>query len=576
MSRKFLSILVLIATMYTGAQAQVVYFNGLGRAIVSNESLKGNVLNADPSAGLLKDTTSAKKGTGGYFLFDFGLNAQPSETVRAHALLRIKNKFGGFYGDSDEPLIQFRQIRLDGIIAKSIKYELGDIDLSLTPYTLYNFDEIYHDYEADVFANRRSVVHYENFNFGNKWRLQGVNVSTTAKFNKGIEKLNIRGFATRTRGNFLSIPDRFLMGGRGEVVQSKYFTLGANYTTVFDIPGTVASNLVNFKNNVVTSDYKINYDTDNIGIYLFGETGFSTYNYDSSSKAVSKDEYFYDLSAAGKYKPLDLKLFVSYRDVGLDFSSPGAQTRRIFDQGANTTIFKEFQNFGQRQPILFDRYSDELIRNRIITNKLMTFLPQYNNITPYGIATPNRKGITTGITAGGNEKFIKADAILDMLSEVSGEGTEEKRKFMGIKGGALVNLHKKLSFEKTLAINIGFRSENTTRSGPNKVDFSSILIDAGLTAEIFKGFELLAGYKMLSASGTEFRSTRDNFNQIVGLPTVYNVDLNEGIVAGGIRYRFGKNSYFTGQGHFVTYSDNKIKNQSYNINQFFLNYTLVF
>src|SRR6185437_3065995 len=178
MKNKYLIILISFFAATSISEAQTVYFNGLGRALVTSDGSKGSIYdttsaqNPNNVHGSHADTASPKRGVGGYTIFDLGVNAQPNETLRASAIFRIKNVFGGFYGDGS--FITFRQLRLDGIISKVVKYEIGDIDLGLTPYTLYNFDESYHDYEADVFAIRRSVVHYENFNFGNKWRLQGA------------------------------------------------------------------------------------------------------------------------------------------------------------------------------------------------------------------------------------------------------------------------------------------------------------------------------------------------------------------------------------------------------------------
>jgi len=602
MNKRLLLILLILTGAQVASHAQTVYFNGLGRALVSVDRLNGNILNADANTGRTADTASARRGTGGYTIFDLGVNAQPSEILRASAILRVKNEFGGFYGDGST--LMFRQMRLDGVISKIIKYEIGDIDLGLTPYTVFNFDEMYHDYEADIFANRRSVVHYENFNFGNKWRVQGANAAANLKFEKVLKSVELKSFAARTkRTNFLNEPDRVLYGGRVGVVQSDYFQIGANYTALADIVNTAPSASAQYNNNVITTDYKISLDKEKFELALYGETGFSKFKKDSMNATVTKDDYFYDLGLSGKYKPLSLKIFASYRNVGPNFISPAAQTRRIYDTGIPSLFTNVNSDLGVytaaiRQPMLFDRVTDEsnngiensngaTMRNISLSPTLMDYLPHYNNITPYGQATPNRQGITTGASFGDNEKFLKAEVIVDLLSEAVpvGTGSSDKRKFTGIKGGMVFNIHKILDYEKGLMVNFGMRNEQTTLSGVNKVDLQSTLIDAGLTIEVYKGLDLMGGYKIITAKGNEVWNVRDANYEYAGYTNIvvnndfydYNdLDIKEGLLAFGMRYRFGKNSYFTAQGHLADFVNNKNKFKNYNMSQVFLNYTMIF
>ncbi len=576
-----------------GLNAQTVYFNGLGRALVTTENLKGNILSqVDSSFSPLKtkDTTSNRKSTDGYTLFDLGINAQPSEVLRASAILRIRNEFGGFYGDGSNLL--FRQLRLDGIIAKKVKYEIGDIDLELTPYTLYNFNESYHEYEADLFALRRSVVHYENFNFGNKWRMQGANAVANFRFTKIIEKIGLRAFGTRTNSAIFknqTSPDRLIAGGRFDLVQSQYFQMGATFVGLTDMPQTVASAASVYKNDVLTFDAKGTYGTEKIEVSILGEGGFSQNSYVRAGIDTAKgDDYFYDAGVAVRYKPLNLKVFANYRDVGYDFSSPTAQSRRIHDYGYATQYFGQvFSNTRLRTNILesgellagttlLDRMMDENIRNLNVQTSLMPFMPQYNNVTPYGQATPNRKGFTFGVSGGETDRTIKGEAAVDMLSEIVGEGTPDKetRDFTAIRAGVLFNVNRVIRWEKGLAIKLGYRSENTSRGGVNKIDFSSTLLDAGITAEVVKQLDLMIGYKALMAEGNEVIAMRNSLNQIASYQ-IFNVKDNQSIVSYGLRYRFSKNTYFTAQG---VHAGNTFRKESlnYSINQLFLNYTMIF
>lgn len=589
-AKKVLILAAMTAGTMIVSNAQVVYWNGLGRALVTGSYLNGNVLNEDAAAGQAKDLSSARKSTDGYTIFDLGVNAQPNEALRASATLRLSNSFGGFYGDGSQFI--FRQLRLDGIIGKKVKYEIGDIDLELSKYTLFNFNEIYNDYESDILAQRRSVVEYENFNFGNKWRLQGAHIETGLRFNSGIEKIGLRAFATRNRRYTpSSTPDRYMMGGRAEIVQSRNLQIGGNYVYLFDAAGTVTSPGLTNQNQVATGDWKLNHFTDKVDLSFYGEAGISNNKYAITEKdTVKTDDYFYDLGISAKYKPWLLKLFVNYRNVGADFFSSGAQTRRINDNGyfgpagANTLgLFSQLDNnTTQRAAMagatLLDYVSDQNLRNLNLQNILMAYNPAYNNITPYGQATANRKGLTFGASLGNAEKVIKADVVADLLSEVASVGDTANgslRNFTGVKGGAMVNIHKLLRFEKNIIFTAGARYEKTKRDGSAPIDFQSTLIDLGLTVEVVKHLDILGGIKTINAKGNEYLYGRNSFNQINSFSN-YNLDQSQFLYSFGARYRFSKNTYFTvnGLSQSVKFDDAAYRN--YKINQIFFNYTMIF
>jgi len=602
-AKKVLILAAMSASTMMVSNAQVVYWNGLGRALVTGSYLNGNVLqkytdNTDPLNPIVtqaKDTTSARKSTDGYTIFDLGVNAQPNETLRASATLRLQNSFGGFYGDGSQFI--FRQLRLDGIISKKVKYEIGDIDLELSKYTLFNSNEIYNNYESDILAQRRSVVEYENFNFGNKWRLQGAHIETSLRFKSGIEKVGLRFFATRNRRYTPSItPDRYMLGGRVDLVQSRMIQIGGNYVYLFDAAGTVSSPGQTNQNQVITGDWKVNHFTDKIDYSFYGEVGksYNVYSLNEKDTVTSskkfKESGFYDLGVSAKYKPLLLKVFANYRHVGVDFFSSGAQTRRINDYGYNGPhgnntlgLFDQVNNNATQRATLggatlLDYVSDQNLRNLNLHNTLMAFNPAYNNITPYGQATANRKGLTLGASIGSSEKVIKADLVADLLSEVNTVGDSTNgalRKFTGVKGGAMFNIHKVLRFEKNIIFTVGARYEKTVRGGAAPVDLQSTLIDLGLTVEVVKQLDFIGGIKTISAKGNEFIYARDAYNRINSFGN-FNLNQSQLLYSFGARYRFSKNTYFTVNGVSQSVKFDNASNRNYKINQIFFNYTMVF
>src|SRR6185437_7225185 len=135
--------------------------------------------------------------------------------------------------------------------------------------------------------------------------------------------------------------------------------------------------------------------------------------------------------------------------------------------------------------------------------------------------------------------------------------------FIGLLGGININLGKAFKWNKHLSLNGGIRYEHDSRS-LNPVNFTNTLYDAGLNIELLTNFDLLLGYKLLTASG----------NEVIG-NTPITSKLTDGIIGTGIRYRFTTNTFFTLQGNWVKHL-NSAPADTYNINQLFLNFTTIF
>jgi hypothetical protein len=560
--------ILLMGIVFSPSKAQTnFYLNGLGRAVITNDKLSGAILE--------NDSATARRGAGGYALFDLKPNLDVNKTFRANVILRVRNEFGAFWGRGAN--LEFRQLQMTGLIRNVIKYEIGDINISMTPYTVYNSNEIYHTYESDIHSMRRKILEYENFNFDNAWRLQGAQASTTLLSKKVIQKFGIKAFGTRTNPtNETTVPDRVFAGAGLNVVQSKYLELGFNYVGLLDIP--IQTALMNYQNDVYTGDLKLNFEKETFGVSLKGETGASNYKYQqeiTQQTSASYGDFFYDVKLTGAYKPLNIKVFASYKDVGAQFTSPGAQTRRL-DVTRTPLLFSSvIQDTVNRGQILFDRFTQERIYNRSLSPLLQTYLPQYNNISPYGPATPNRQGLSYGISGGSNDKVVEAEVIGDLLQEVIGEGVPEKRKFVGLRGGTRFHLNKLIQFKKDITINAGIRNESTTRTGQAEIKFNSSLIDAGFTVEVVNKVDLIAGMKYLQAEGNEFIPVRDEFNTMY---TVVPVIMNsvESTYSGGLRVRFAENSYFTVNYNVSDYKNKNINTLSYTMRQLFANCTIIF
>jgi hypothetical protein len=565
------------AFLYSELSAQAVYFTGVGRALVTNDKLT-DVTRDD----------SKLKASSGYTLFDLGIYAKPNEVLRGGVILRTRNEFGGFFGEGSS--LEFRQMQLEGLIAKKVKYEIGDVYLTHTPYTLWNEDDVYgyNKFESNVFALRRDIVNYENFYIGNAWRMQGVNANGKISFQKKYaESIGIRAYGGRTRQtDFTGIPDRYFYGGKLDFTQSKYFRIGANLAGVSDIAGTVKAANINYDNMVYTTDFAFTLDkSEKFRFALVGEAGASTFTLKRSIDSIknSFQDFFYEVGIKATYKPWNLTMGASYRDVGYNFSSPMAQTRRIAGVMALTNFATLNDSATARMPTLFDAYSQEpqtgkSFYNQSVSTILMQYPIAYDIVEPYGKATPNRRGFTFTADVQTPNELMKAGITVNLLSEGVSEGdsiTQEKRTFTKIRGGFTFNLNKLIGFEKLIALNAGIRSEKSSRGGTNVVKLQNSVLDLGVDVEVLKDLHLLGGTKFMTSKGYEVLAWRNELNQITSYsPITLNGEQN--IHAAGVRYDYDKVGYFSMQYHNVEFSDKTGTGYKFTMNQLFFVFGLKF
>ena len=159
-NKKTLITSALIVALGFTANAQLpakFSMNGLGRSYITNNQLSGEIMK--------NDTKTHSEGLGGYNLFDLRNNLAIDSMFQASAEFRVRSEFGSFFGSNTS--FKFRQFKMRGTIG-DFKYEIGDIRLQMTPFTVYNFCDMYNKYEADIFKNRRAITEYENLNSGDR------------------------------------------------------------------------------------------------------------------------------------------------------------------------------------------------------------------------------------------------------------------------------------------------------------------------------------------------------------------------------------------------------------------------
>lgn len=558
----------LIGVVSLNAQKErKVSFVGGARSTLSN-----NTLVVKDS---LPDSTTAKRNTGGYALIDLGVNIKPNKNTEIMGMFRIKNNFGGFWGAGVG--FDVRQLWVKGVVANAVRYQIGDINLKQTQFTLYNHHGDQIDSLPSVFGLQRNILNYEKFYMNNNsWRMQGANVDFGFTFSKYLKEINVNAFLTRLNAtNFSTIPDRLMSGVSIQLVQSDKFFVSYNGNSVFDVKGTIIDSNV-FKNTINTINWKYIAEIGKNTLSVNGEFGTSNYQYSYDTLAPKLNDYFVNVFAQLNIPKYNLKATIGYLNVGPDFRSIGAQSKDI-NYNAVPVYYNRYTNAQQIRPLtLFDVISNDNIYNRTVSSSLATESQIFNSALPYGMATFNRIGAYAKLQFTGKRSVIAANAEYFNLSEIRGQGSAAYKNFSVVKLFTNFQVHKLLHLKNTIALQLGINSQTTNRKANEaieNVDLKMMQLNAGLRWEVFTGFEFLAGFISQSNSGFDFSSDRNSYGEV----TYFNLshyDLNQKIQALGIRYNFSEKAYLCALYQQSSYTDKLKKNADFTMNQFGIIYNI--
>lgn len=559
-------------------EGPMISFNGLGRSYIGQTTIGGAILETDPS------TISSV--TDGEFLLDLAVNAMPNKITEVQTILRLRNEFGGFFGAGMS--VEVRELWARGIIADILKYRVGDMDLVMTPYTLYNSTEEGHVNEASIFKTQREVLYYEQFYSDiHTRRLQGGNLEFGLDFANILEELHVNAYIARVRGtNFLSIPSRFNSGTKldfsssvlSETMGTK-FDFGLNFSYTFDDLKSGDAN-----DGIRNGVYTLNFDLvllnkENLTFSILGETGQSTLrSMEDTIEIFKEDDTFLDLGLKLKLKESKLELSASLIDVGPDFFSIGSQSKRIDFQAKKSFYHRIGLDDQIRLPALFDLTRDRALYTFQFSDQLMTYDPRFSNSMPYGASTPNRRGLKFAVNYGNSEEPIQVFIRVALLSEIRGQGTFELKKFRNLQAAANFNVNQMLDFDNVLKLTLGYQFENTSRGGleVEQVQLRSSLIDAGMEYELFSNFIIQIGSKMLFATGSDYVPEYRAFNDIKDFPGRFEADGSETLLAAGLKYTFKEGINLSLQYQSFNSRLGENNPNDYNFNQFFVLYSMKF
>ena len=567
------SLVLLCVPGYGQETPQKLRFNGLGRTTLLNTQIGGELE--------ARDTTNGKRITDGEFLLDLAINATPNEKTEVQTILRLRNEFGGFFGAGMS--VEVRELWARGIIGNAIRYHVGDMDLVQTPYTLFNPDEEGTVHEPEIFKAQREIIHYENFyHVGNTRRMQGAKVDFGLDFARLIDGMEVEAFITRVRGtDFFTTPNTFVGGGTLNFLDKKYGRIGLHYVNTFD-DLSVGAISTGVQNAVYTLDGEISLvKKENWALQVKGETGWSSLRQEKDSVvSLDKDDTFAEIGASLQLPAQRLRIDLGFRDVGPDFYSVAAQSKRV-DFTRDKRYFHRVGNQrGVRMPTLFDLGRDpQLYTFQLFLDGLAAYDPRMSNTLPYGKATPNRRGFTTTVQYADSSQVLDITFDAAFLSEIRGQGTTELKDFRLLRAAADIHLHQLISWKKQWTFSLGLQAEKTTRGGlpVEQVDLGSTLLEAGMQAELFDSFDLLLGGKWLRSEGSDYVPLYEGFNVVLDFPGRYMADDSESLLAGGFRYRFKEGIYLTAQyQHFAFSRATTSPQNDYSLSQFFVLYSMNF
>lgn len=560
--------------MLLGIQA---YGQDTTRKVWVSGAARGVLYGDDYSLQNSTDSVTPAKLNSGHTMVDLKANVKPNSQTYINATVRVRNDYGGFWGAG--VTFDVRQLYVKGVVANTVRYQLGDINYKLTPYTFYNNDESAMSIPG-AFGVYKEMLHYDMFyQDDNSWRQQGAAADFALEFSNVVEELQFNFFATRQNPtDFGFTSERIFYGGNISLLQSKYFDAGVNFTNMMDLLGT-SDDTTSLHMPVQSLTAALHLDEEDWNLDLKAELGNSRVYVDKDTSFNEHEDYFYDFGAAFVYKPYELFVDLSYRDVGPKFRSPGAQSLRL-NYASNPFAFGRIgRNQDVRSLALIDLLRDASIYNYRLSSNLQTYLPRYGNAQPYGVATPNRKGFTLALGQNNYKGLYDVKATYQSLSEIVGQGTDALRAYNTLRLNATLHVASMIgSYNKAIDLEFAYWNENTKRDGEEafeNVDFTNTSYSLGVEIETINKLKLIYGLMNVESSGFEYLSLRNNSNEIVDF-LEYKSNITENISAVGLKYEFSATSSLQFNWQVSQCANADDNSLDYRFDQFALMYNLKF
>ena len=536
----------LIPALGFGQATPKVWYDGNSRAMFYRDALSGELKD--------QDTTSTRSEGEGYTAIDLGMHFTPNNEIEIFSEIRIKNDFGFMWGSGSS--VDLRRLSIKGVLDERISFNIGDLYLRQTDFTLNNNTQELAKYEPSVFQAYRDLIEYENFYYQNYWRMQGVQSNLSYSFYNRIKSLELDGFLSRVRGGeWLGQPELLMLGGTSVLKFENGLYFNLNHVNSFEVQSSSLDSATYY--NPVTN-LKLSYrkKINGLDCKFSVEAGKSTRGWESTTGFEHPKITGSFIKGVLKIRSSSLTSLVTLNYVDPNFRSAGAQTRRIKYNSAPSTYAYYTNNTVLRPISLLDITTDPNIYNQRLSTSLMSYNPLYSAVSPYGEATPNRNGLTYSFSYDNINKTIHAKGNAEVFNEVIGQGTLEKRSFFVGGANIFIKIDELLNLKNKTTAELSFNTENVKRGGSEleSITFNSSLISAGASYELFKNLKLIAGLKSFAGKGNEVGSERNDYDEIIGYD-LYNFDSQESITLVGLQYNFTNDIYFSLQTNKIEITD---------------------
>ena len=132
--------------------------------------------------------------------------------------------------------VDLRRLSIKGVLNDRISFNLGDMFLKQTVFTLNNFEQELSKYEPSVFQAYRDLIEYENFYHDDYWRMQGLQSNFSYTFYNAINSLEADFFASRVRGvEWLGEPELLMLGGTSLIKLENNLSVAINHVNSFEV-----------------------------------------------------------------------------------------------------------------------------------------------------------------------------------------------------------------------------------------------------------------------------------------------------------------------------------------------------
>ena len=546
LTTKIIFFLGLVPILSSGQISQKVWYDGNSRAMFYRDALSGSLKDID--------TTSTRSEGEGYTAIDLGMHFTPNNEIEIFSEIRIKNDFGYMWGSG--AYVDLRRLSVKGILNDRISFNLGDMYLKQTVFTLNNFGQELSKYEPSVFQAYRDLIEYENFYLDSYWRMQGLQSNFSYTFYNAIRSVEADFFASRVRGvEWLGEPELLMLGGTSLVKLESGLSLAVNHVNSFEVQSS-SLDTATYYNPVTNVQIKYAKKTSSLTYRLSLDVGGSVRGWKKNNETT-----VFETSGGfvkGKIKAVGktLKSSLSFSYVGPDFRSAGAQSRRVNYISAPSSYAYYTNNTLLRPVSLMDITTDPNIYSHRLSTSLMQYNTLYSAVSPYGEATPNRAGASVLLDYKNNEGSILTSADVAFFQEVIGQGTEEKRSLFSSGLSIAAHIDKMTPLKNKTVLEASVSSEGVNRGGSEleSISFNSLLFSAGLSYELFKNLKLIGGIKSFSGRGNEVGAQRDEYDQIVGYELL-DFDSKEDIMMLGLQYNFTNDIYFSLQTNQIEIDD---------------------